>query len=115
MKGMLRTESVPDAFTLDEVLGENFSGFPNDLYLLSMGDGKYAANNVTMGDVTHNGLATFPSLDDVTVYTGLLAGLNGDPVRKTFEEARQIAISKPVLDCVFLFVDGHVADVHFVR
>lgn len=112
---MLRTEPVPDIFTLDEALSEGYGGFPDQIYLISVGEGRYAANNVTMADVTHNGLAAFPSLDDVTVYSSLLAGLNGDPVRKSFEEARQIALSKPVLDCVFLFVDGHIADVHFVR
>lgn len=112
---MIRTETTPDLFTLDESMLGGYGGFPDSVYLLSVGDDKYAANNVTMGETTHNGLAAFPSLDDLTVYTGLLAGLNGDPVRKTFEEARQIAISKPVLDCVLLFVDGTVADVHFVR
>jgi len=113
--GMIRTESTPDVFTLDESMLGGYGDFPDSLYLISVGDGKYAANNVTMGETTHNGLAAFPSLDDLTVYSNLLAGLNGDPVRKTFEEAREIAISKPVLDCILLFIDGSVVDVHFVR
>lgn len=96
---------------MEEMLDDS----PSELYLISMGEDKYAANNVTLEDVTHNGLATFPSLDDAIVYTGLLAGLNGSPVRKTFEEARAIAISKPTLDCMFLFVDGKIVDIHFVR
>jgi hypothetical protein len=62
-----------------------------------------------------NGLATFPSPDDATTYMSLLAGLSGDIVKKTFEEARQIAISKPVLSCVLLFMDGRVVDMVFVR
>lgn len=111
----MRTDVQPDFFTLDEELAEGYSQFPGEIYLLSVGDGKYAANNVTIADVTHNGLATFPSMDDTIVYTGLLAGLNGSPVRKTFEEARAIAVSKPTLDCMFLFVDGKIVDIHFVR
>lgn len=111
----MRTDVQPEFFTLDEELTEGYSQFPGEVYLLSVGDGKYAANNVTIADVTHNGLAVFPSLDDVMVYSGLLAGLNGDPVRKSFEEARAIAVSKPMLDCLFLFVDGRIMDVHFVR
>jgi len=46
---------------------------------------------------------------------GLLAGLSGEIVGKTFEEAREIAISKPVLHCLMLFVDGRIVEVHFVR
>ncbi|MCC7435161.1 MAG: hypothetical protein IT363_10790 [Methanoregulaceae archaeon] len=112
---MSHTETTPSMFTLDESMLGSYGDFPNTLYLISVGDGKYAANNVTMADTTHNGLAAFPTLDDLTVYSNLLAGLDGDPVRKSFDEARQIAISKPVLDCVFLFIDGAIADVHFVR
>lgn len=112
----MRTESIPDAITLDESMLGGYGGFPDQIYLISVGDGKYAANNVSLSDgQSINGLAAFPSLDDVVVYNGLLAGLGGDPVKKSFEEARKIAISKPTLSCLLLFVDGVIVDVHYVR
>lgn len=113
---MIRLDSAPDSIVLEEELLGGFGGFPDNLFLVSVGDDKYAANNVTLGDGQKvNGLATFPSRDDASTYQGLLAGLSGDIVGKTFEEARQIAISKPVLSCVLLFHDNHIVDVHFVR
>lgn len=100
---------------LEEELG-GFGGFPDKLYLISVGDGKYAANNATAPDGTVlDGLACFPSPDDATTYMSLLAGLNGDIVSKTFEEAREIAQSKPKLNCLLLFVGGHIVEIHFVR
>ena len=106
----------PIGITLDEELLGGFGGFPDNLFLLSMGDGKFAANNATLSDgQSINGLACFPSADDATTYMGLLAGLSGEIVKKTFEEAREIAISKPVLHALFLFVGGVIREVHWVR
>ena len=106
----------PSGITLiEEELG-GFGGFPDKLYLLSMGDGKFAANNATAPDGTElDGLACFPSPDDATTYMGLLAGLSGEIVGKTFEEAREIAKGKPKLNCLLLFVAGHIVEIHFVR
>lgn len=99
----------------EEMLG-GFGGFPDRLYLISVGEGRYAANNVTLPDAqVVDGLACFPSPDDATTYMGLLAGLSGEIVGKSFEEAREIALGKPKLVCLLLFVDGHIVDVHFVR
>ncbi|RYG41636.1 hypothetical protein EON79_20430 [bacterium] len=84
--------------------------------MIAVGEGKFAANNATLPDGQHvDGLACFPSADDATVYMGLLAGLNGEITGKSFEEARQIAISKPKLQCLLLFVDGKIVEVHWVR
>lgn len=103
-------------FTLDEDLLGGFGSFPDRIFLIHVGGDKYAANNATLPDgQTIDGLACFPSADDATTYMGLLAGLNGDIVGKSFEEARQIAISKPRLSCLLLFVDGKIVDVHHVR
>lgn len=99
----------------DDLLGAP-GGFPNSLLLIQIGEDKYAANNVTLHDgEAINGLACFPTPDDAATYTGLLAGLNGEFVRKSFEEAREIAKAKPILHAMLLFVDGKVAEVHFVR
>ncbi len=106
----------PGGITLiEEELG-GFGGFPDRLFLIGMGGDKYAANNGTAPDGTVlDGLACFPSPDDATTYMGLLAGLNGEIVGKSFEEARQIAQGKPKINCLLLFVSGHIVEIHFVR
>lgn len=113
---MLRIESAPDMFQITEEMMGGYGGFPENVFLISPGDDKYAANNVTLPDGEKvNGLAAFPSPDDATSYMAMLAGLSGEIVGKSFEEARQIAISKPVLSCLLLFHDNHIVDICYVR
>jgi hypothetical protein len=113
---MQQTVENPSGITLiEEELG-GFGGFPDKVYLISVGGGKYAANNATAPDGTVlDGLACFPSPDDATTYMGLLAGLSGEIVSKTFEEAREIAKGKPKLNCLLLFLGGHIVEIHYVR
>lgn len=113
---MAQTLQNPSGITLiEEELG-GFGGFPDRLFLISVGGDKYAANNATAPDGTVlDGLACFPSPDDATTYMGLLAGLSGEIVGKTFEEAREIAKGKPKLNCLLLFLAGKIVEVHFVR
>ncbi|MFI5384933.1 MAG: hypothetical protein ACHQ50_02325 [Fimbriimonadales bacterium] len=113
---MLQTTANPSGITLiEEELG-GFGGFPDKLFLISVGDDLYAANNATAPDRTIlDGLACFPSPDDATTYMGLLAGLSGEIVAKSFEEAREIAKGKPKLNCLLLFLAGHIVEIHFVR
>lgn len=113
---MIETAPQSGGITLiEEELG-GFGGFPDRLHLISMGDGKYAANNATAPDgSTLDGLACFPSPDDATTYMGLLAGLSGEIVSKSFEEAREIAKGKPRLNCLLLFAGGHIVEIHYVR
>ncbi len=107
---------APLGITLEEEMLGGFGGFPDRIFLIQVGEGKYAANNATLPDgQVVDGLACFPTPDDAMVYTGLLAGLNGEVVGKSFEEAREIAISKPRLSCLLLFVDGKIVDIHHVR
>lgn len=99
-------------------MSESYGHFPGRVYLIQVSEGMYAANNVTLADQTSiNGLAAFPSPDDATTYMSLdmAKGISGDLVAKSFEEARQIAIDKPKLHAVLLFVDGRVVDIAFVR
>ncbi len=106
----------PLDLTLDEAMLGGFGGFPDRVFLICVGGDKYACNNATLADGQKiNGLACFPSPDDATTYMGLLAGLAGEIQGKAFEEAREIAVGKPVLSALFLFVDGKIVEVHFVR
>jgi hypothetical protein len=106
----------PAGIVLDEELLKGYDSFPGNVFLISVGGDKYACNNATLTDGQKiNGLACFPSADDATAYMGLLGGLSGSIVGKSFEEAREIAIAKPVLSALFLFVDGKIIDVHYIR
>ena len=101
---------------LDESMLEGYGNFPTTVYLIGMGGDRYAANNATLSDgQSIDGLATFPDPDEATTYMSLLAGLSGEIVKKSYEEARNIAISKPRLMCMFLFIGGKIADVQWVR
>ncbi|CAN1528385.1 hypothetical protein MCEMSE15_01309 [Fimbriimonadaceae bacterium] len=113
---MRETIERPAPLQLDEAMMGGFGGFPDRVYLISVGDNKFASNNVTLPDQQNvNGLACFPTPDDATTYMGLLAGLSGDIVAKPFEEAREIAVSKPILSCLLLFQGSQIVDVHWIR
>ena len=113
---MSQIHDRPSGVVFEESELGGFGGFPDKLYLISMGGGKYACNNATRSDGERlDGLASFPDPDEATTYMGLLAGLSGEIVSKSFEEAREIAKSKPVLSCLFLFVAGHIVEIHYVR
>lgn len=113
---MSQTLQSPGGIVLEEELLEGYGGFPDALYLISTGGDKYAANNVSLSDGQKlNGLACFPNPDEATTYMGRLAGLSGNIVSKSFEEAREIAKSKPILDCLLLFVGGKIVEIHYVR
>ena len=68
----------------DDQLG-GYGGFPDKLFLISVGGDKYACNNATLPDgQVVDGLASFPDADEATTYMGLLAGLNGEIVSKKY-------------------------------
>jgi len=106
----------PSGIVLEQEELGGYGGFPDKLYLISVGGDKYACNNATGKEGEQlDGLATFPDPDEATTYMGLLAGLSGTVVSKSFEEAREIAKSKPKLNCLFLFHGGHIVEIHYVR
>ena len=106
----------PLGIVLDDELLEGYDSFPGRVYLIAVGEDKFACNNATLSDGQKiNGLACFPSGDDATTYMGLLSGLSGNIVGKSFEEAREIALGKPLLSALFLFSGGHIVDVHYIR
>jgi hypothetical protein len=102
--------------SLEQDLLGGFGSFPDEIYLIGVGENKYACNNATLPDGQNiNGLACFASLDDATGYMGMLTGLSGDTKKFAFNEAREIAKSKPVLDAMFLFDGSRIVEVHFVK
>src|SRR5580658_10354650 len=108
---MSQTVQNPAPILIEEPELGGYGGFPDKLYLISVGAGTYAANNASLPDgQTLEGLATFPDPDEATTYMGLLAGLSGEIVSKSFQEAREIAQSKPKLNCMFLFVAGRIVE-----
>lgn len=107
----------PGGIVFEEELLGGFGGFPDRLYLINVGGDKYACNNITPTgeEKAINGLACFPDPDEATSYMGLLAGLSGEIVSKSFEEAREIAIGKPILNAMILFVGTRIVEIHWVR
>jgi hypothetical protein len=113
---MSQITDTPSGTILEEIELGGYGAFPDKLFLIGVGGDKYACNNATLPDGQNaDGLATFPDPDEATTYMGLLAGLSGSIVAKSFEEAREIAKSKPRLSCMFLFVAGKIVEVHYVR
>lgn len=103
--------------SLEEDLLGGFGGFPGEVLLISVGDDLWAANNATLPDGgSVNGLACFKTPDDASSYAGSLGGLDGEFIKKKFDDARDIAIRKERLQALFLFVDdAKIAEIHFVK
>jgi hypothetical protein len=113
---MSQITDSPVGNILEEIELGGYGSFPDKLFLINVGGDRYACNNATLPDgQVVDGLATFPDADEATTYMGLLAGLSGDIVSKSFEDAREIAKSKPKLSCMFLFVAGRIVEVHYVK
>ena len=102
--------------SLEEDMMGSFGSFPDEIYLISVGENKYACNNATTPDgMEVNGLACFLSPDDATTYMSAETHLEGDIKKSSFNDARDIAKGKPVLDCLFLFQGVQIIEIHFVR
>ncbi len=113
---MLQVSDNPLGIHLEQEEYQGYGSFPSKLFLISVGGDKYACNFATGKEGEPlDGLATFPDPDEATTYMGLLAGLSGDIVSKTFEEAREIAKSKPRLNCLFLFVAGQIVEICYIK
>jgi hypothetical protein len=95
-----------------------FGQFPAQVFVIKVEDGKYAANNATLPDgFTFDGLACFRERTDATAYMELpnQRGISGEVVSLSFEDARSIAKSKPMLTGLLLFVRGTIVEFHFVK
>lgn len=111
---------------LEKLLGDidttnDFSemGYPEEVVLIELGEDLYACVNVTPDPVrepdwTINALAAFIDMEEAAIFE-MQNGLKGRRVSKTFAQAREIAVSKPVLQAVAVQRNGTTFQLHYVR
>jgi hypothetical protein len=103
------TDETPD---LDDL-----HGFPESVCLIEVQPGKYAANNGTTpppDPMVIDGIACFHNEASANAYMKSEKGISGNVVPKTFQEAREIALSKaPKIKGLFLMVGDHIAAIHY--
>jgi hypothetical protein len=100
----------------NDVLGGDES-FPDAVVMISLGGGRFAAVNATTPEpdpMTVGLLATFASEQEAEAW-GANYDLTGDLVTKTFEEAREIAVSKPSVHGLGLQQGERTVAIHWVR
>lgn len=101
---------------VDETLAAD-NGFPNNLILIEVEPGKYAANNGTTpgpDPMTVDGIACFETRESARIYMDSEKGISGEMVDKTFAEAREIALSKaPKINGLLFMVGAHIAAIHY--
>jgi hypothetical protein len=99
-----------------EPLVGGFGKFPENFYLIRVEEDKFASNNATAPDGSSlDGLACFPTLEDVEVYTCSEKGIGGVGVPTTWDEARDLAKCKPQLNSLLLFRKDKIVDFHYVQ
>lgn len=100
----------------DDVLGAP-GDFPNALIMISLGGGKYAANNATTpgpDPMDVNILVVFTTEEEAEKWEAKWK-LTGEHVSKNFEEARAIALSKSNVFGLGLQINANTAIIHWVR
>ncbi len=108
---------VLDTPVLDAEFEDNLTNFPSRLVLIDLGDGKYAANNAITpapDAMEVNGIACFINAEEAIIYQEDTK-IGGTLVRKSFSQARDIALSKINIQAIFLMQGTHVIEIHFVR
>lgn len=91
--------------------------FPDAVIMISLGGGKYAGMNATTNDpepMEVNVLAVFANDKEAEIWEKKWQ-LTGERVNKKFNEARDIAISKPNVYGLGLQVNANTAVIHWVR
>jgi hypothetical protein len=100
----------------DDILSSSLTNFPEQLVLLYLGDGNYLsiASPQSEFDTSLLGLATFINSEEAIIFredNNVIADLS----RKSFEEAREIAIANPDVQALFLIFGKKITETHFVR
>jgi hypothetical protein len=109
--------NISDAGTRDDDILGGDDSFPSAVVMISLGGGKYAAVNTTTtgpDPMTVGLIAVFPSEEEAEFW-GETFGLKGDLVTKSFEEAREIAVSKPTIHGLGLQYQARTVTIHWVR
>jgi hypothetical protein len=110
-------ESIIDNVTEADDLLKSFDEFPEEVYMISLGNSYYAAVNATTpppDPMTVGLLAVFASEEEITKFTDAY-GLSGYNVKKKFEEAREIAVNKPKIHGLALQENASTKKIHWVR
>ena len=111
-----RPKFFEDLDTSDKSELGNDPNFPDAVVMLSLGGGRYAAINMTTSGpdpMTVNFLVCFTTDKEAEIWEA--AHMTGEHVNKEFQEAREIAVSKPNIHGLALQVGGVSRHVHWVR
>lgn len=103
--------------TEDNELLDTPSDFPDAVIMISLGNGKYAAVNATTpapDPMDVNIIAVFANENEAEIWEQKW-GLTGERVNKKFNEARDIAVSKPSVFGLGLQVNANTVAIHWVR
>ena len=100
----------------DDILSSSLTNFPEQLVLLYLGDGCYLSIASPQSELGTPllGLATFINSEEAIIFredNNVIADLS----RKSFEEAREIAIANPDIQALFLIFGTKITETHFVR
>ena len=112
-------EATKDAVPVDQDFISAFGNFPEGLWLVHVIDDKYACHNATTpgpDPMTFNGLCCFMTRLDAEAWIKSFTATPGSapkPEQSKFNDARSMAIKKG-LDCLILWKDGIMAELHFV-
>jgi hypothetical protein len=110
-------DNVTDADTRDDDLLGGDDAFPDAVVMISLGGGKFAAVNATTtgpDPMTVGLLAVFASEKEAEKWEAVY-NLTGERVTKTFQEARELAVSKPSIYGLGLQQEARTVAIHWVR
>ena len=91
--------------------------FPEALIMISLGNNRYAAVNATTpgpDPMVVNVLAVFASEQQASMWEQIWK-LSGEHVNKQFQEARDIARSKPDIWGLGLQINGNTGKIHWIK
>jgi len=105
-----------DLDTEDKDILGNDSNFPDAVIMLRRDDGKYCAVNVTTPEpdpMTVSALVCFATDKEAEFWEAKY--MTGEHVNKSFQEARDLCISKNNIHALALQVNGETQHLHWVR
>lgn len=110
-------DSHTDLGTRDDDLLGGDDSFPAAVVMISLGGGKFAAVNATTtgpDPMTVGLLAVFATEKEAETWETAY-DLSGEHVTKAFDEARDLAVSKPTIYGLGLQQEARTVAIHWVR